>query len=436
MKTLTVCAIMLALSCGAAFGQTYKVLWSFGGAPNDGGRPVSNLVFDKAGNLYGTTQSGGSASSLSCVSDGGCGTVFELSPQGDGSWTETVIYNFCALYSTGTCLDGQNPKAGLASDALGNLYGTTYFGGAACPKASAGCGTVFELSPPQGSGGTWTETVLYNFCVNNGNTCSDGALPNSHLTFDAAGNLYGTTTTGGNGAWLGGTVFELSPAAEGWSEKLLYNFCTNGRYNHCSDGTSPQAGVTFDNAGNLYGTTEAGGTPNGGGAGTVYKLAPSSNSWTETVLVAFHQGAQELGSLQGAVNFDPAGNLYSTASYGGSPGYGGVFRLNTNANNLRALYFNGSDGGNPAAGVLVDTQKNKSTIYGTSTSGTPPAIGGSVFEISPTGKLTVLYGFCQLQNCADGAGPVASLIQHGGRLFGTTKNGGAHGWGVVFEITP
>ncbi len=434
MKTLTFCVALIVMSCTSVFGQTYKILWSFGGSPNDGGDPVGNLIFDKTGNVYGTTQWGGNATNGQCASIG-CGTVFELSPKDDGTWNETVLYNFCSSYATGSCLDGQSPRTGLAFDTAGNLYGTTYFGGPFCPYASAGCGTVFKLSPPQAPNGTWTESLLYSFCLSGEEPCLDGAFPSSHLTFDASGNLYGTTTSGGNGAWVGGTVFELSPGASGWTETVLYNFCTNGTTNHCSDGTDPQAGVTFDNAGNLYGTTALGGTLRGGGGGTVYKLAPGLSGWAQTVLVAFYPNG-ELGGPEGVVSFDPAGNLYSSANGGGSSGYGGVFRLNSNTKILRGLSFNGTDGGFPVAGVIVASHGNTNTIYGTTTGGIPPASGGSVFKISSTGKLTVLYGFCQQQNCADGDAPYGSVIEHGGLLYGTTKKGGANGFGVVFEVTP
>jgi hypothetical protein len=434
MKKAFFCVLLVLASCVFSLGQTYKVLWSFGGAPNDGANPVSDLVFDKAGNIYGTTQFGGSQ--LQCTY--GCGTVFELSAKSDGSWAETVIYNFCANYPTGECLDGQEPKAGLAIDTLGNLYGTTYFGGP-CPTTQ--CGIAFELSPPTEPGGTWTESVLYVFCsIYENFVCLDGNLPASDLTLDALGNLYGTTTTGGNGAWDGGTVFELSPPSQTggpWTETVLYNFCTNGTINHCPDGTSPHAGVTFDNAGNLYGTTNWGGTPQGGGSGTVYELSPNSNGWTHTVLIAFDAGDE--AEPEGVVSFDAAGNLYSTSFGGGSSGLGGVFRVSRASNIVRAVSFDGEDGGAPTAGILVDQKTG--TIYGTNTSGgLGGAPEGAVFEIGKDGKITVLYTFCQQTNCADGAEPYSRLSVHSNGLYGTTKLGGTNnvygGNGVVFEITP
>jgi uncharacterized repeat protein (TIGR03803 family) len=200
MKTL-LCAAVVVLGCGLALGQ-YKVLWSFSGLPGDGADPVSGLVSDHAGNLYGTTQYGG-------ANDGG--TVFELSPNADGSWAETILYNFCGDKNEGHCNDGQYPTTGLILDRAGNLYGTTNNGGSTdCLHNSYGCGTVFELSP---SAGVWTETVLYSFCADT--NCDDGYYPDSQLIFDGSGNLYSTTSSGGTGNGGYGTVFELSPSASG-----------------------------------------------------------------------------------------------------------------------------------------------------------------------------------------------------------------------------
>ena len=201
MKKTACYVAVIVLTAGSVFAQTYNVLWNFGGAPNDGAGPVSNLVADKAGNLYGTTQFGGNATSFMCVADGGCGTIFELSPNGEGGWVESVLYSFCTNYQNNACLDGSFPKAGLAFDAAGNLYGTTTSGGVC--NALSECGVVFELSAAQTVGNPWTETVLYEFCSNDYPTCLDGSDPAGHLTFDSSGNLYGTTTTGGGGAWLG-----------------------------------------------------------------------------------------------------------------------------------------------------------------------------------------------------------------------------------------
>jgi uncharacterized repeat protein (TIGR03803 family) len=267
VKILTFCLALVVMSCTFASGQTYKILYNFQG-PNaqDGRNPVGRLSLDKAGNLYGVTQNGGTLD---------VGTVFELSPNADGTWTETVIYSFCSDFVGGMCLDGYYPLAALALDQDGNLFGATSAGGLLnCPD-SAGCGTVFELSPPSSQGGVWTQTTLYNFCetVSN-NVCEDGKTPAGNVTLDASGNLYSTTTAGGAGN--SGVVFQLSPGLAGWTENVMHSFCVGGQNGACPDGSTPEAGVTFDSSGNLYGTTKLGGSARKYAGGTVYKLSPTA----------------------------------------------------------------------------------------------------------------------------------------------------------------
>jgi uncharacterized repeat protein (TIGR03803 family) len=225
-----------------------NALYSFasGGDPK---LPYAGLVFDKAGNLYGTTEFGGTKTQ---------GTVFEITPNANGTWTESVIYDF-----TGGA-DGGQPYASLVFDAAGNLYGTTGFGGST--NCNLGCGTVFELT--LGSSG-WTETALYTFTGG-----SDGRQPSSRILLDAAGNLYGTTLLGGNvGSVCSagcGTVFKLTPGSSGWTETVLYAF------QGAADGASPYASLVFDPTGNLYGTASAGGSS---GDGAIFKLTPGSSGW-------------------------------------------------------------------------------------------------------------------------------------------------------------
>jgi hypothetical protein len=178
--------------------------------------------------------------------------------------------------------------------------------------------------PPINFGGQWTESVLYEFCQTGGNRCSDGARPFSKLVFDGSGNLYGTTSLSD----AGGVVFELSPGVAGWTETVLYSFCSLGAPPVCPDGNKPMAGVVFDKEGNLYRTTSAGGSPKYQGGGVIYKLTPGQNGWTEKTVYAF-PGATgpKGGGLFGEVNFDSAGNIYSTAAQGGANGWGVVFRL-------------------------------------------------------------------------------------------------------------
>jgi uncharacterized repeat protein (TIGR03803 family) len=386
---------------------------------------MSSLTKDKAKNFYGTTLAGGTV---------GQGTIFELSPQSDGTYAETILFNFCANYVGQPCLDGYQPSS-LIADGAGNLYGTNYMGGPPCQTGTGDCGgTVFELSPPQSLGQPWTYQVLYNFCsVIGGEICLDGSNPHSQLVLDASGNLYGTTTKGGSGHLVddfgAGVVFELSPNIVGWTETILYNFCSLGENFTCPDGALPQAGVTFDKSGNLYGTTELSGWTKAG-HGLIYEISPSSTGWQQTVLLAF-AGPKSVAPL-GKVSFDAAGNLYTTTS-GGNSTYGSIVRL-TSPGGYRSVFFDGSNGSEPAAGVLVNPENRN--LYGTTT-GNLARTYGNVFQVSSRGAITSLYDFCSLPNCTDGASPQAGVIgDTSGQLYGTTEYGGTNNQGVVFEINP
>ena len=226
------------------------MLYNFGNGAD--GQYPTGLMMSRSGNLYGTTFEGGIYNN--CYDGTACGTVFELSPDGRGGWTEAVLHSF------GNGTDGQSPFAGLIMDGAGNLYGTTNAGGIYnnCNYGPiTSCGTAFELSPQLGGG--WTETVLHNF--GNG---TDGQNPESALSSDTAGNLYGTTQDGG--LYGNGTVFELSPnSGGGWTETVLHSFNGNGM-----DGDFPySAGVIVDTAGNLYGTTVIAGSH---GTGAVFEI--------------------------------------------------------------------------------------------------------------------------------------------------------------------
>lgn len=247
----------LTPTTGGAWAE--RRLHDFSADGEDGTDPSGGLSFDASGHLYGTTGLGGSGYCLGGQNphDVGCGTVFELTPTTGGEWSENILYSF-----TGNEIDGQNPFAGVIFDAEGNLYGTTFYGGAGglCINDVVDCGIVYELSP--GAGGSWTETILHSFNL----SYTDGENPTGPLIFDASGNLYGTTIAGGSYG-ISGTVFELTPAAGGtWNEAILHSF---GNPN--TDGHYPNAGVIFDAAGNLYGTTTAGGTHDDG---TVFEITP------------------------------------------------------------------------------------------------------------------------------------------------------------------
>ena len=356
---LTVVIATLTLARGAASSQldgepdragTYNILHLFTWAKG----PIGNLIFDTAGNLYGTTGGGGSAK---C--DHGCGTVWTLARNPKGTWTVSILHAFDGA-------DGALPYAGVIFDAAGNLYGTTLYGGAfstrTCPD---GCGVVFKLAP--NPDGTWTESVLHSFTGG-----ADGEEPSAGVIFDTAGNLYGTT--GGGGAHSYGVVFKLAPSSDGtWTESVLYSF-TGG-----ADGGQPQAGVIFDAAGNLYGTTFYDGAY--GYYGVVFKLTPSPDgTWTESVLHSFTGGADGCFPLAGLI-FDAAGNLYGTTYQGGADGYGVVFKLKPSSSGWSetVLHTFIGFGRDPAGGVIFDPGGN---LYGTAGNGNHAFDFGLVFEIT------------------------------------------------------
>jgi uncharacterized repeat protein (TIGR03803 family) len=316
---------------GAQGPWTESVLYSFCMQTNctDGTSPTAALTFDEQGALYGTTPSGGSSSK---------GTVFKLTPPtgGETQWGESALYSFC---SQSNCSDGAYPYPGpLIFDRQGALYGMTEYGGSSNCPSEIGCGTVYKLTPPAGEGAQWTESVLYSFCSQN--NCSDGAVPGDRLIFDQEGALYGTTSQGGSNSNSNcpsgcGTVFKLTPPSgeeAQWTESVLYDFCS---LNSCADGSSPIAGLIFDEEGALYGTTSGGGSSNcSQGCGTAFKLtrpAAGEMHWTESVLHGFTGGSDGANPYAVLVAGEQ-GALYSTTTNGGSSGngglgYGTVFRL-------------------------------------------------------------------------------------------------------------
>lgn len=387
---------------------------------SDGDNPgYATLVFDSQGNLYGTTLFGGPAN--------GNGVVYKLTspPGGSGPWTETVLYTFCSLSN---CSDGAAPYSGVIFDSSGNLYGTTQQGG-----SSHNAGVVYQLTPPPGGSGPWTETVIHTFCLQTG--CPDGSGPLAGLTMDSRGNLYGTALAGGTGA---GVIFELSPSVGSWNFSTLYNFCS---LQGCADGEEPYTGsLIFDSADNLYGTTEYGGAK---GAGTVYELSPSGGGWMEKVLYSFcpvslcHDGE----SPDGTMVFDPQGNLYGTATAGGLNGEGTLFELSPAGSGSWTqsvlLNFSPSGGIIPEAGLNIDAHGN---LYGTTLQGGGANSGGVVYELSPTGggqwTENVLWTFCT-GSCLDGAAPEAGVIfDSHGNLYGSTTRSGSENAGVVYEVSP
>jgi uncharacterized repeat protein (TIGR03803 family) len=277
---------------------TEKVLYNFNITGEGGNGPFGSLAFDQAGNLYGTTTA--NLFGTAVLAPSFYGTVYELMPGVNGSWTEKTLHRFTASGE-----DGNSPYSGVMIDGAGNLYGTTAWGG-------SGCGTVFMLMPT--GGGSWTEKILHRFIYNH----EDGCNPYTGLVLDANGNLYGTTVEGGVFGW--GTVFELIPSADGgWGEKILHSFGSG------VNGSDPESPLLLDASGNLYGATYEGGTT---GEGTVYELSPSGGGrWSEKILHNFRRGLDDGHLPQGALIFDSAGNLYGTAFGGGANGKGAVFEI-------------------------------------------------------------------------------------------------------------
>ena len=361
------------------------------------------MVFDSVGNLYGT---------LKRINPRGTGAVFELSPTTDGQWDEKIL-------NIMDNSEGADLPWSVTFDASGNIFSMADSGG----KHDGG--TIFELSPT--TDGNWQETTLESF------TLKDGAYPAGNVVFDAAGNLYGTTTRGG--AFGFGTVFELSPSPGGtWTYTVLYSFTGT------TDGAFPFGGVIFDAAGNLYGATELGGDFN---AGTVFELSPSpGGTWTYTVLYSF-TGKADGYDPSSSVIFDAAGNLYGTTIEGGAFGDGTVFELSPNPDGTwteTVLYSfqGGLDGSFPSSSTL--TFDKAGNLYGEAFGGGNdrcPGGCGVVFELSPTGGGSWTESVPGWFNGTDGWSPWQSLVfDADGNLYGTTQDGGAYGDGVVFELKP
>jgi uncharacterized repeat protein (TIGR03803 family) len=350
---------------------TQTVLCSFTGG-SDGQYPYAGLIFDAAGNLYGTTTNGGAA---------GLGTVFELTPPaaGQSQWTESVLYSFL-----GGPAAGANPKSdGLTFDHSGNLYGVTTAGGIPytgsggngfCISVTSGCGVVYKLAPPATPGAPWAETVLHYF---NG---PQGWFPIGSPIFDARGNLYGETSKGGR--YLLGEVYRLTPPAEGkstWGFKVLYPFTNSG---------NPGGSLTLHGDGILYGTTCC----------DVFQLVPpavAGGAWTENVLHNFTGGNDGAGPDAVDLVFDRTGNLYGTTEAGGG---------NSGACNAYYGKFCG-------------------TVFELS----PPATGSSDWAE------TILHSFPTTAD--DGLEPfVGVTLGKNGQLYGVTSEGGAHSEGAVYMV--
>ncbi len=396
--------VLVVLIPLAAEGQTFTTLHTFTGP--DGAGPTTGLTMDQAGNFYGTTGAGD-------------GSVFKLSRM-RSNWILTPLYRF----KGGP--DGSGPSSRVVFGPDGALYGTTYRGGdSSCGRG--GCGVVFRLLPPATACASvlcpWTEKVILTFTG-----IDTGLLPGGDLTFDAAGNIYGTTASGG--LYQGGTVYKLTRSGSDWTETVLYNFGED-----ISGSSLPTAGVIFDNSGNLYGTSDGGAY----GFGTVYELIPSGGGWTEKILHTFNNA--DGNGPSGGLIFGQAGNLYGTTEWAGPNGSKGtVFMLSPSGDDWTFNQLHSfSDGDGEPTGVTMDVAGN---LYGATSVGGQYSFG-AVFKLTQsTGgwSYELLHEFSNDGNGDDPRSPV--FLDANGNIYGTTIantpsgycNG--NGCGTVWEITP
>jgi uncharacterized repeat protein (TIGR03803 family) len=379
------------------------------------------------GVMYGSANSGGAHND---------GAIYEVSPPaaGETKWQRTLLHSF----------DGQNgssPTGNLLAGANGVLYGVTTSGG---PNSATPYGVVYALIPPATGKTGWTEQVLHVFTgVANG----DGAFPAAGLVADASDALYGTAGSGGTATsddqFGNGIVYKLTPPAAGqktWKETILYSFSG-------PDGSTPQGTLLFDASGALYGTTYTGGAM---GEGAVFKLTPpasGSSIWTESLLHSFNVAIGNDGAIPGTEQLvrDAAGNLYGTASQGGTNSDGVVFELSpptgsgTGWTETVLHSFDGTDGIGPYVGLLANSA---GALFGVTPQGGSYQYYGTVFKLSPPSGTTGARTFQVLHNFntaygQDGGNPAGALIKDGkGNLYGTAADGGYGNSGVLFEITP
>lgn len=391
MRTLLLSAFLLLTQ--TSFCQTETIIHAFSNNGTDGYNPLGGLVFDASGHLYGTTQNGGT---------GAGGTAFELSPSGN-SWEETILYDFI---SGGP----EQPESALIFDANGNMYGTSYAGG------TFGYGTVYELSNSQG---VWSAAPLHGF-----GGPKDGTQPMCALTLDAFGNLYGTTYLGGS--YKEGTMFTVSPEDQGWTESLAFTFGPP----RTGQDPMPTQTLTMDSAGNLYGTTYQGGAFN---MGTVFEYTPSTKTLTTLFSFAGLNGKYPAAG----VIFDAEGNLYGSTQQGGTEKQGVIFELSpSNGKWIEKVLFGFDNQNGSRPGALVFDQGGN--LYGTTMTGGSRSGWGTVFKLSPSSPmwtLTTLHFFGS--GAADAEAPNSGIvIDAEGNLYGTSAYGGKHTEGTVWEVTP
>ena len=397
-KTVWIAVLFCVATAVASHAQDFTTLISFVGF--NGGEPANtNLIQGTDGNLYGATQGDGVPHTK--------GTIFRITPAGK----LTTLYRFC---SQPKCSDGWVPT-GLVQGANGSLYGVAEFGGVT-PNCAAGCGTLFKLSP-QGK-----YSLLYSFCSET--NCKDGNSPGPTLVQASNGNFYGTTFCGGVGTTSencpggAGTIFQITPAGK---LTTLYSFCSEA---NCTDGGEPSTGLVIGPNGSLFGTTFIGGSSS---HGTLFEFSTAGKF---TVLHNFTTGEEGLITLMLAGD----GSLYGTTSSGYNGG-GKIFRLSPSGDFTTIYGFCSltecADGSSPQEPLVQGSDGN---LYGTASSGGATG-NGTIFEITPEGKLTTLYNFCLNSDCPDGREPDSLMQATNGSFYGMTQFGGSSLYGTAFEIS-
>ena len=380
--------------------QTFTVLHDFTGG-NDGAQPMAGLAMDRAGNFYGSTEGGGIW---------GNGTVFRLAHRSSG-WILNPLYSFQAQP------DGAYPYSGVTIGPDGTPYGNTLIGGA------SNLGTVFNLrptpTPPVTALAPWHENILFSFIPDT------GSFPQFNtLVFDSLGNLYGTTYEYGNGFSDYGSVYELVHSNNTWTINVLHRFLGG-----TGDGAKPRGRLTFDNAGNLYGTSTSGGA---NGVGTVYELVHTQLGWTLQILYSFTGGADG-GGPSGGVVFDNAGNLYGTTGGGGAGG-GTVFELSPAGGQwtITTLHTFGAELVGPFSGVTLDAAGN---LYGT-TYYDGLHHQGLAYKLTRSGGSWTYTDLHDFTGGSDGSNPICDVVvDANGTVYGTSLYGGTHNGGLVWQIT-
>jgi len=434
LSCLALGLVLIVFAPPAAAGPRLTTLYSFCSVSDcaDGATPYQGTLVARANTFYDTTSAGGAQ---------GQGTVYSLTRKPAAiAFTETVLYSFCSTGGS-ACTDGADPHSGVVIDRDGNIFGTTFSGGA------QGGGAVYKLTP---NANGYTETVIHSFCSAAG--CADGKNPLAGLILDK-GKLYGTAILGGaNGL---GVVFELVPKLKktAYTEKVLYSFCP---VSGCADGEVPIAPLVMDAHNNLYGTADGGAYE--GGVAFALIFDRQTDTYSEQVLYSFCAvGGTNCtdGYTPGydSLLLDKLGDLFGTLTYGGKFKNGAVFELTPSAGNTPYAYnvlynfcskTDCGDGANPIAGLVADKAGD---LYGTTYGGGETHLGtvpgvGTVYvltfnQVKGVYDETVLHTFCRKSSCPDGSSPLAGLIvEEKGSLLGTAQGGGSAEYGTVFRLRP